>query len=266
MPRRILLHPGFHKTGTSAMQQFLWINRDLLAPHVHLLMLRHLKQVAKTCMYFAYRQNPFILTDLAEQMDRALADHLPPGDQDILISCEGLSGHAPGWPRVDSYAAAPVTISYLAGYLTERFPGAEVMVVLSTRAADPWLDSLWRHHLLTHRLVEDVGAFAARLAGAADLTALAAEVQAAIAPVPVYTLSLDQAATHPQGPGGALLELIDLPEDLRLSLAPVPSANRGPDAALAAQLLALNRSGLGDEALKLEKHLLAEAAGVGGWR
>jgi len=265
MPRRILIHPGFHKTGTSSMQHFLWVNRERLAEHADILLLRHLKPTAKLCMTFSALQNPYVLTDMVEEMDTIIAAHVPPGDRDLVISCEGFSGHLPGWTKVESYAAAPITASYLSLYLAERFPEAEQMFVLTTREAEGWLWSSWRHHLMSHRLKDDFDTFAPRIRPAADLANVAAEIAAAIAPVSAYVLPLEEAATHPQGPGGALIELLDLPEDLRASLVPVPPGNRGPDSALATQYLELNRSSLTDAAVKAEKLRLAEAAGVGGW-
>ncbi len=82
---------------------------------------------------------------------------------------------------------------------------------------------------MSHRLVEDREAFVARLRPAADLTQVAAEVAEALAPVQVYTLPIEEATAHPQGPGGALLELLDLPDALRERLQVVAEANRGPD-------------------------------------
>lgn len=264
-PRRILIHPGFHKTGTSSIQHFMWTNRDVLAPQVNLLLLRHIRPAARICMHFAARQNPFVLTDLVEVMDQIIASHVPPNEADLVISCEGLSGHLPGWPGVDSYAAAPVTAAYLSGYLTERFPQAEQGIVYTTRDTGAWLSSAWRHHLMTHRLTEDWPDFAARIGPAGDLDALATEIAAALAPVPVYAMPLEEAATHPQGPGGALLEPLDLPEAIRAALIPVGHGNRGPSDALAQELLALNRSSLGDGALITRKQALTDAARVGGW-
>jgi len=265
MPRRILIHPGFHKTGTSSMQHFLWVNRDRLAPQVGFLLLRHLKPAAKICMLFSATQNPYVLTDLVEVMDETIAAHIGADVADLVISCEGLFGHLPGWGTLESYAAAPIAASYLTLYLAERFPDAEQRLVCSIRDPEAWLWSAWRHHLMSHRLLQDWDEFAARIRPAADLASVAASVAEAVAPVPVYTLPLEEATAHPQGPGGALLELLDLPEDLRATLRPVPPGNRGPDAALAAQYLALNRSRLTDAAVKAEKLRLAEAAGVGGW-
>ena len=265
-PRRILLHPGFHKTGTSSMQHFLWVNRTRLAPHANILLLRHLQVAAKTCMFYSHSGNPLALADLVEMMDQILAAHVPEGDADLVISCEGLSGHLPGWPGVATYAAAPITAAYLAGYLAERFPAAEIEVVYSTRDPDAWLNSAWRHHLISHRMVLDWPEFAARHAAAADLMAIASDVAAALAPIPVFTLPLEEAIAHPQGPGGALIELLDLPDAVREGLVPVGHGNKGPDAAMAAEMLRLNRSGLSDTVVKAEKAGLIAAAGTGGWQ
>jgi hypothetical protein len=34
MPRRVILHAGFHKTGTTSVQEFLRANRSALKKHV----------------------------------------------------------------------------------------------------------------------------------------------------------------------------------------------------------------------------------------
>jgi hypothetical protein len=91
------------------------------------------------------------------------------------------------------------------------------------------------------------------------------EVAQALTPTRVFTLPLEESRGHPQGPGGALLELIDLPDLLRQQLEPVGHGNRGPQVALAAEFLALNRSALCDAEVKARKDTLAEAAAVGGW-
>jgi hypothetical protein len=250
------------------MQHFLWSNRTRLAPHAQILLLRHLQAAAKICMFYSHSQNGLALTDIVETMDQILAAHLPPGsgDGDLVISCEGLSGHLPGWPRVESYVAAPVTAAYLTGYLAERFPQAKIQIVYSTRDPESWLHSAWRHHLLSHRMTLDWADYAARFAGSADLAGIAAQVAESLSPLPVFTLPLEEAQNHPQGPGGALLELLDLPDAVRDQLMPVGHGNRGPDPATATQLLDLNRSGMTDAAVRAEKARLVAQAGTGGWQ
>ncbi|SMY06228.1 hypothetical protein [Flavimaricola marinus] len=268
-PRRILIHPGFHKTGTSSIQHFLWTNRALLSDTLAVLQLRHLKPAAQLCMSYSRNSSPLLLADLVGALTEAIEEHGPVPDsddtRDIVVSCEALSGHCPGWPGVDNYAAAPFTASVLAGFFGEVFPGSEVLVVYSTREQDSWLHSAWRHHLLGQRLMVDYETWAPRYRVAADLMPVVIEVAEGLAPVRVFTLPLEESHLHPQGPGGALLELIDLPDDLRRRLQPVGHGNPGPKATLAREYLALNRSALTDSDVKNRKDMLADQAKVGGW-
>lgn len=219
------------------------------------------------CMSFSRMRNPLLLSDLVDELDRALTQQGISADdpRDILMSCEALSGHCPGWPGVIDYSTAPFTATVLAGYFTERLPGSEIMVVYSTRAADDWLWSAWRHHLVGQRLTEDFDDWSRRMRPAADFQAIISEVAGAVEPAQVYSLPLMDAARHEKGPGGSLLELFDLPEPLRQSLEPVGHANRGPDEALSRELLWLNRSNLGERKLRGHKAALLEEAGVVGW-
>ncbi|MBI1417583.1 MAG: hypothetical protein GC146_10215 [Limimaricola sp.] len=268
--RQILLHAGFHKTGTSSMQHFLWANRERLAPEADVLLLRHLQPVAKLCMGYARQRNPLLLADLAPALDTVLAEHPPGAGRHLVLSCEGLSGHLPGWPGVADYSAAPETIGFIAGWLAARFPHAELSVVLTTRDAEGWLYSAYRHHLLGQRLTLDWSDFATRMQGAADLIAAAVAIAEAVAETApaaqVLTLPLEDAIRHPLGPGGALIEGLALSAPLRASLRAVGHGNRGPDKALWSQFLALNRRAMPDSALAKAKRDLAEAAGLGGWR
>lgn len=220
-------------------------------------------------MSYSRDPNPLLLADLARSLTEALEEHGPHPDsddsRDIVISCEALSGHCPGWPGVDDYAAAPFTATVIAGFFSEVFPGSEVMVVYSTRGAEDWLHSAWRHHLLGQRLRLDFDSWAPRFRETSDLMPVVIRVAEALAPVRVFALPLEESKTHPQGPGGALLELIDLPDDLRKALEPVGHGNPGPMTALAQEYLALNRSPLTDAEVSARKQMLADEAKVGGW-
>lgn len=262
---RILLHPGFHKTGTSSIQQFLWTNRVALTPHLGVLLLGQLREAVRICMAYSRDQNPLRLADLVEILDEALAGNgLSPellGTRDLIISSEGLAGNMPGGSGVESYAAAPVTCAFLAGYLAERFPAAEVDVVLTTRDPEPWLNSVWRHHVVTQRQKLGWPEFRRAHRQAADFTAVIKEISEAVAPAKVYTLALEQAATHTRGPGGALLEMFELPQDVRAGLIPVTQVNAGPDNRLVNACLSLNQSEMGMAEVRSRKeNLLAHAA------
>lgn len=251
------------------MQQFLWLNRPALEPHLAILMLRHLKPVAQLCMAFSRDYNILRLADLAETLDAVLAENkISPADddpRDILLSCEGLSGHLPGWPNVDTYAAAPVTVAYVAGYFAEHFPDAEIMVVYTTREPNDWLHSAWRHHLIGQRMTQDWDDFSDTYAPSCNHAEIIQQTAEGIEPLQLFTLPLEDGLQHPKGPGGALLELLDIPEDLRSALAAVGHANLGPDAQTSATLLELNRSSLPDKTVAQEKTAMVRELGIGGW-
>ncbi len=261
--RRILLHPGFHRTGTASVAAFLDANRADLAPHLGLLLPPDLTAATDLTRRFSADLNPLRLADLVETMDDILAAHgLHPilnDTRDMVISAPDLGGLMPGAPGVTSYGAVPIATAYLAGYLTERFPRAEVVVVFTTRGPRDWLQSVWRASLAAQRLKQDWTTFSAALARAANLDHAILNAAHAIDPVAAYTLPLHEAALHPQGPGGALLELIDLPAPLRAALRPVPATGRGPSPDLAATLLELNLSDLPKKLLAEEKQLLTQA-------
>ncbi len=260
MPR-ILLHPGFHKTGTSSIQHFLWVNREKLEPHVQLLMLRHLKPVTSLVHNFSRTSNPLVLLDLSERLDTLLSQ-LPFDGRDILVSCEALCGHLPGWPNVDTYSAAPVTVSYVANYLAEHFGAIETKVVLTTRERSSWLFSAYRHHLKGHRLRMDFGEFAATYSPAADFAPIVDALRSELGDV-VTTLPLEDTKAHALGPGGALLDAFGIDPT---GFTPVGKGNTGPNEALWREFLTINRSGLSDEEVIAAKDALADETQLGGWR
>lgn len=258
--RRILLHPGFHKTGTSSVQHFLWHNRRRLAPEARIYLLRHLRPAADAAMRHSRKRGAADLAVMVEALCEMLAD--APRDRHLILSCEGLSGHVPGWPDVDDYAAAAEILPVVAEVLRESLPGHALHVVLTTRASGAWLNSVWRHLLIGTRLRLDWSAFAARYASAADLDGAAARIAAALGTVPVEILPLEEAQVHPLGPGGALVARLGIDPT---GLVPVGHGNRGPDQTLAAELLALNRSWRSAAAIKARKQALCAERGVGGW-
>ena len=262
---RILLHPGFHKTGTSSIQHFLWVNRHVLAPQVAPVMLRHLKPVVRMACRYARRQNPIDLIDLVPALDDAITDAAILPGRDIVVSCEGLLGHVPGWPGVAAYDAAPTLSACYVGYFQDRYPGADLRIVLTTRDAASWLFSAYRHHLRGQRMTLSAEEFASGFAAAADLCAVADAIAAHV-DVDVLTVDLADMRDYPGGPGGAICDLMDLPAAIVAQLQPVGQGNTGPEAALWHQFLDLNRSTLADRAVQVEKARLAQITDLGGWR
>ncbi len=264
--RQILLHPGFHKTGTSSIQHFLWINRETLEPHFDLRMFRHMKPVARLAALFSRTANPLDLVDMVGLLDDVFDEFPVREDRDLLISCEGLAGHLPGWPGVRDYSAVPTLMTYIAGYLAERFPDAQVKLIFTTRNAHDWLYSAYRHHLRGHRLTLDFKSFDAAFRSAADLDRVIREVAEVLAPLPVMFMPMKDALSHPLGPGAALVDQMNVPADVRAALTPVGKGNEGPSDQLWEQFLRLNRSELPDKVVAEKKTALAQSAALGGWK
>ncbi len=264
--QQILLHPGFHRTGTSSMQHFLWRNHEALAPHVSLMMLRHMKPVIRQCAHFAITRDPLDLFDLTALLDTAFADNPVLDGRQLIMSAEGLCGHMPGRPGVEDYGAAPLLVQYLTSYLAERFPSANLRVVLSTRDADNWLQSIYCYQLRATRLTLDAADFSEKYRAVADLDTTLAQIAELVDPIEVLFLPLADARQHPKGPGCALLDQIDVPDPVRAALIPVGRGNEGPDAQTWNRFLEINRSDLSDaEVIKL-KTTIAEAANLGAWK
>lgn len=211
-PRRILLHPGFPATGGDSLRRFLWANRGALAAAQSLVLQRALDPAAARARVFSQGLNPLVLSELVEVMDEALSlSDLRPGT-DLILSADGLTGQVPGRRGVADHGAAPAILGFLAGYLAERFPGADLAIVCTTRAAADWHAAI-RAEKVAARDRADPAVLAATDLGA-DLAAIAQ----ALDPVAVYALPVEEARTHPLGIGGAFLELADLPGAVRASL------------------------------------------------
>ena len=264
--RQILLHPGFHKTGASSIQHFLWHNRETLAPYFDLRMFRHMKPVAATCARYSATQQPLDLLDLVDQLDASFQLFPTSESRDMLISCKGFCGQFPCTPIVPDYSAVPVLLTNLAGYLAERFPDAQVKVLFTTRDAQDWLFSMYRQQLRSRRLTDSFEQFAATYANAADLTAIINEVAKALHPLPVMFMPLEDMIKHPLGPGAAVTDQMRVPQAVCKTLHPVGQDIEGPSEAIWKMYLELNQSTYPDRHVATQKAAIEDAAGLGQWK
>lgn len=251
---RAILHPGFHKTGTTTLQKALERNARMLAPHLRLIPRATLRPAGRAARAFSARRDPLELALLRYELAEALAGVDPADPRPLILSCEDLAGHMPGRDGVESYAAAPELMRALIDTLRALWPGVDPELFFSTRAPDSWLASLHVQALRASRMTLDAASFAARYRGAADLDVVVAEIAATLAPLPVHSARLEDSARRPLGPLASLLDLLPLPEEVRAALVPVPAANRAPDCA--ARLLEINRGDLDDAAAHAAKQAL----------
>lgn len=252
---RVLLHPGFHKTGTSSLQRGAETLSAALEPHLRLMVTADIHAATRAaCRYSARPQNDR-LRAFAESFAAALAPLDPSDTRALLISSEDLSGHLPGLHhRVETYAAAPALIDAAVATLRARFgPKSEITVLCTTREPRAWQRSVWYQHLRAQRVTEDFDRYRPRLDEAARLDAIVAAIADRLgARARVARTAIEQAGAAPLGPLGVALDLLGVPT---AGLSPLPAQNVQPPGA-AAELLALNRSGLDDAALAEAKRQL----------
>ena len=255
---RVLLHAGFHKTGTTTVQQALYRNRDALAAHLRLVPRARMAPAGKAAQAWSAGGDPFDLAlfgyELAQVMEGWDGDDPRP----VVISAEDLCGHMPGRAGVETYAATAPLMQTVAETLAAMHPKAVPVFYFSTRGAEGWLASAYAQHLRASRMTLSAKAFSEQFRDAADLASMVEGIAAALAPLPVHHCALEQSRTRPLGPLDPLLDLLDLPEGVRNGLEPQPPANPALPPDCVKDLLALNRSDLDDAALREAKRALIE--------
>lgn len=256
---RILLHTGFHKTGTTTVQAFLRANRERLAPHVALCLHEELGEASNAGRDWAERPSRWRLLGVRRSLRRAFA-RLPEAGQ-LVISRETLSGTMPGTPRAaqpvrDYVWQASVLGRVLVDELRRRFgPAAELRMLHTTRDGEAFLRSAWGHHIRATALDASFDAFRAGFDPGFDLAAQAGRIRAALG-LPGVTRDLAETAGARFGPASAVIELLELPETVLADLQPVARRNPGVSPEVLARMREMNATYTDPDRLKRDKRAL----------
>lgn len=257
---RLILHAGFHKTGTSSVQEMLDEAADILDPLARVLIKEDMEELTAACRAHARAPTPDTLARVEAEAASLFATLDPTDPRQLLISSEDLAGLIPGRQGRMGYPEAPALLTALLHGLARSWGALpEVTLYLSTRGAEGWINSCYHHHLRVSRMRDGADTYAEAQRGAADLPALAADIARALPEVRLVTAALEVTAALPHGPLTPLLDLAWVPEDLRARIPALPPANASLRP-LAAQFLALNRSDLDRAALKEAKKALIRKA------
>ncbi|MEL6563541.1 MAG: hypothetical protein AAFQ59_03780 [Pseudomonadota bacterium] len=253
MPRRLIVHAGFHKTGTTSIQRLLDHNRAAL-PDLHIVLRPDMLGLCEAARKYSVTRDPvdlgFVQYEAAMQAESWTRDT-------VLLSSEDLSGHMPGRRGIEHYDAAPPLAAAMAEAWEEALPGTAVSFVYTLRDARPWLASCYVQHLRATRIAITADHYAREFAASADLISVVAQVQGALPDAEVRSFALEAIGTARLGPGDAVLAHAGVAEDMRAALAPVGKANTGMNAQRQAAFLALNRSHLHDAEVRAEKDKLS---------
>ena len=241
---QILIHAGFHKTGTTSVQRTLRENRGALKPRLMVALPWKFRPLLHAARAYSAYGDPLSLARFSHRAETFVAGLPPLRTRGLVLCSEELSGHLPGRGGIPDYRAAVPLMSELMQALRRRYRDHDLTLAYSTRAPDAWLESAYWEQVKSSSQTLSLDDFRARFAAAADFAPLLDTIAAAIAPTGarLQRFALEDCAAAPLGPATALLGLAGLSQADLAALAPVAPANtRLPRAALD-QLLQLNRT------------------------
>ncbi|RFP88586.1 hypothetical protein DZK27_08930 [Rhodobacteraceae bacterium 63075] len=257
---QVIVHAGFHKTGTTSLQDFFTQNRAALADHLAYYGKQDFLEAGSHARIYAQRPFPHRLWRFRRSF-RAFLNQVPDHPR-ILLSRETFSGGMPGHRTISgrlmqSYQRpARRLAAVIIAELRRRFgPGTEIVFFYTTRESESWIRSVYGHLLRSIRLTDDFDTFRSRFTGLMGPEA-EAKALAHTLPVPVRAARLEDYADMPEGPAAALLDLLEVEEPLRAALRPVSPRNIANTAELQAEFLRLNREITENSKLKAAKQAL----------
>ena len=241
MPRRIILHTGFHKTGTTSLTSTLRANRAALKRHVALRLPPQMRELISATRGYSTWRDPLTLIK-AETRFHALLEDLPAMPRrSLIITSEELGGHLPGRGDLMDYSAMPIILYSFWTIAKAKFPAADIQIYLSTRKPADWLVSAYWQHVKSSSMTLDLEAFVEKYHAAGDLDFMVNEIASRV-PCPTHHCAIEDSKHRPLGPADPLLDLCDIPQDLRDSLQPAPAQNIRPDMETLLALLDVNRT------------------------
>ncbi|MTJ05446.1 MAG: hypothetical protein FH759_12235 [Sediminimonas qiaohouensis] len=256
---RLIVHAGFHKTGTSSVQKMLRRNGNRFAREFRVFTHRDLPGLCGAARALSASRDP--LDDGLFAME--LAEFLTALDTDdprpVVISSENLAGHMPGRYGLRHYSAAPAIMARFAEFAAECLAAPRITFYFSTRAPEAWLRSCHWQHLCATRMTDDFATYRAAYLPHADLAGdVAAIARAVPAPHDVVSAALDDASGGPLGPLDPLLDVMSPSDALRAALTALPPANTAQPAHVADELLRLNRSDMDADTVHAAKTALLQ--------
>ena len=175
---KVLIHPGFHKTGTTTFQRSLAANRALLQGRLRFLLPEDLRDLGHAIKRWS--ANPAI--DNSPRIRALWRAHLQPfadrPDIPLLLSSEALCGQIPGRKGIWAYDRALEVLPVLVEDIPSILPDAEITVLFGTREPESWMKSVFWQNLRSNRIVEDYAAFRETLLSGAQLDQAAGRMKA----------------------------------------------------------------------------------------
>lgn len=221
--QRFIFHAGFHKTGTTSLQQTLRANRVALRPEARPVLRVAMIPLCEAARAYSASRSEVDLALVkyeAAELAQRLCDEQP---KTFIISSEDLSGHMPWRHGLRDYGAAPRLMKSISLAFDTVCPEAEQTYLFTTRAREPWLRSCYAQHLRARRMKMLESEYLTRFARSSDLDVIVSKVREALPQHSVLSIPLEDLQGRPLGPADAVLDLIDLTPERRAALVPAPT-------------------------------------------
>ena len=254
MARRVVVHFGFHKTGTSSAERTLLANADALGA-THVVAGRKSWPKASTrAKQYSVSRSPKDIAVMVEAL-RGRFHNLDIGARGLIVSNVDFSGRLPGLPGIRDYSAVPAILNGVIEAIRGKLdPGAEIILLASIRAREAWVQSLYWQTLKVQRLTEDFETYAARLAPFPGFEETIDDIRRALpGDVTLKTTALEEGAGTPLGPVTPILETAGVAPDAIAALQPTAARKVQPDQEVLDLFLEMNRSELSGEELQATK-------------
>lgn len=262
MTARIVIHAGFHKTGTTSVQSQIYANKRILERQIRCYLKPDFEELTTAARAFSVDPSPETMLDIADAANDFFDTLSIEDPRGILMSSEDLSGHLPGRHGLNRYDAASLIMAQLTECVRMRF-GETVPLTFffSTRGRQDWLRSTYWQNLRSTRQSMGFDEYSKQIASAADLPMVLEEVADAVTPAAtVAALPLEESSGMALGPLTPLMDLLDIPDVTRGKLTMLPPENVQPNLGLEDVFLSLNRSGFKERHLRAAKKLLRQLA------
>lgn len=261
--RRVVIHAGFHKTGTTSLQQTLRANRAALRPEIRLVLRPGMTALCDSARAYSRSREDYDLGMVKYEAALLIESLQAEQATTLVISSEDLSGHMPGRHGLHGYGAAPHLMRALSVAFKTAAPDDEVSFFFTTRAADPWLRSCYAQNLRASRMVLDEADYLKRRKTSADHDRILEEIKRETPGHALIDARLEDHGDRPLGIAEAMLDYLQFDEKRRKTLVAGKAHTRNPKLpdALLTEFLALNRSDLSPVDLKKAKRALIEGAG-----
>lgn len=254
MSVKIVVHPGFHKTGTTSLQRGALGLRDVLDSRLRMMFTADVRDAVQVARRYSVHPDSRRLAVFSRAFAANIATIDRLDSRPLLITAEALVGQIPGRKNVETYGAAPALLECVVAELHDVFGGdASITVCFTCRDPENWKRSVYYQNLRSTRITDDFETYWEKYNQAAKLEEIVSLTRTQLLGLATVTsIWIEEYRDMPLSSLGPILDLLNVKRDDLSAI--TPQNVQPPNAAL--HLLELNRSSLSDEKLSVAKRRL----------